>query len=335
MTEHQIQSLILEGTFPDEECNVELMETHASWVLLTPNYAFKIKKPVRFSFLDFSTLAQRKFYCEEELRLNQRTASKLYIRVVEIREDGQIHVDRSSGELLDYAVMMNRLETDKRMDNLLKKKLVTGKDLERLADTMVAFHQAIEVVHPELDEQELIDTFNDLESIRDVIRDVKGTEYTEIIDRTLDAGDSFLHRHLERMNERVEAGFFRNCHGDLHSGNIFLYKEPIIFDCIEFNPAFRHIDLLDEVAFFVMDLDFHQYRHLTDTFLNHYFAQLPLLEKPEDEQLFTFYKLYRANVRAKISGLKAIQSEEPDRIDHYLDKAVRYLQLMPGYLAGL
>lgn len=334
MTQPDIQSILDRGAFPDLG-PFSVMETHISWVLLSNTYAYKIKKPVQFSFLNFSTLEQRKYYCEEEVRLNSRLSPDLYLGTVPVSLGEEGPVIEGAGKVIDYAVKMHRLHSSKRMDKVLEQGGASDAHMITLADQVAQFHQKASVVHPPLQEAGMIEVFNDLANIRPIIKQRLGHFSANIIERCLSCGDQYIHRHLPLMKRREEKGWYRNGHGDLHSRNIFLYDTPVIFDCIEFNPSFRHIDLLNEIAFFVMDLEYHHRKDLAATFLDQYLGTLPIIADDEDGRLFTFYKLYRANVRAKVNGYEAMQSKDEHIIQRHVKVAENYLKLIGDYLAVL
>lgn len=334
MTQPDIQSILDRGALPDDG-PYSVMETHISWVLLSHQYAYKIKKPVQFSFLDFSTLDKRKHFCEEEVRLNSRLSPDLYLGTEPVADSPEGPVVEGDGTVIDYAVKMKRLHSSKRMDKVLEHGGGTDEHVQKLAHQIADFHEAAEVVYPKLEESQMIAVFNDLGNIRPIIQTRLGNFSANIIDRCLSCGDQFLHRHMDLMQRRMDKGLYRNCHGDLHSRNIFLYPDPVIFDCIDFNPSLRNIDLLNEIAFFVMDLEFHHRKDLASTFLETYLKRIPLIEDEEDGRLFTFYKLYRANVRAKVNGYEAMQSHDERIIQRHVHVAEQYLKLVGDYLAVL
>ncbi len=336
MTKAEIQYLLEHRAFPDTGEHLEIIETHVSWVILSDHYAFKIKKPVKYSFLDFSTLELRKKYCFEEVRLNSRLAASIYLGVVEIRSDGNhLQIGGERGRIADYAVQMKRLRTNARMDLMLFRKKVKNEHIDRIARILIDFHQVTEQVHKKVDVNKWIEDFNDIENVRPFLYDTLGSVASNLISRAIECGDKFLKRHGELMQLRAETGFVRDCHGDLHTGNIFLLSNPIIFDCIEFNEDFRHIDVLDEIAFLSMDLERFGRRDLSHEFLEKYLSEMNVLRNKAEGRLFLFYKLYRANVKAKVQAIKARETTNEKAREKHLAAANIYIHLMSDYLAVL
>ena len=289
--------------YPHPVRTIRLIETHISWVLLTGRYAYKVKKPVDLGFAKFTTLAERKFCCEEELRLNRRLAPDLYLGVVPIR--GRLDALRieGRGRTIDYAVKMRQFP-----QHLLASRALAGGrfgsvELDELAATISRFHEAAPADvgsafgTPAAVWESAIQNFDQMADLAD----------EEADHRLLDALREWTGREHAGLHElfarRKSAGFIRECHGDLHLGNIVtLNGHPAPFDCIEFNPALRFIDVVSEIAFLVMDLIDRKRPDLAWRFLNRYleaagdYAAIPLLR---------FYMVYRALVRAKVHLMRA------------------------------
>lgn len=325
----------------------QLVETHISWVILSGGDVYKIKKPLRLHFLDFSTLEKRKFYCEREVTLNRRLTEDIYLDILPVitrsdelfigcREEeagrGKGDTGRLTGEVMDYAVHMRRMEEGRRMDKLLKTRQVIHKDMEMLAGKMAAFHKTADIIHKK-DLRDISDKFADLISEENYLR--KYDPQLISISRAVGISTRFSEKHEKRIRERIEAGYTRDCHGDLHAGNIFLLDTPQPFDCIEFNDDLRQIDVLNEIAFLCMDLEAFGRKDLSERFLTFYLTHFPALETDEDEQLFIYYKSYRANVRAKINSLRARSAATGTEKEAALAEAGKYLVLMNGYLQQL
>jgi aminoglycoside phosphotransferase family enzyme len=331
MDKDQINKLISSGTYKGLLLNGKLIETHISWVILTKKYVFKIKKKMQYSFLNFSSLAKRKFYCERELVLNSRY-SDIYLDVVPIKRDGaKLFIGTEQGFVLDYAVRMKRLQTAKQMNHLIKKNKVSKKQIDILAKKIAIFHRDAEVIYKPNNKTGAKNIFNDILSIVAWVKINLGSYYTDIIKRTVRNSDTFLDQNEKFIKIRIEDGFYRDGHGDLHSKNIFLYRDPIIFDCIEFNDSFRQIDVLNEVAFFCMDLEALGRVDLSEQFMKAYLEIFPCMKSEKEENLFTYYKCYRANVRAKVNILRAIQSVDKIKVKNYIIEIKTYLKLMDHY----
>ena len=333
MTVRQVKELMANV----EDCRVpELLETHISWVVICDQFVYKIKKPVKYFFLDFSSLELRKIYCDQELLLNQRLTRGMYLDVVEIREkDNQLFIGKGEGEIVDYAVKMVKMDQELQMDHLLKKGEVSEEQVRKIARKVAEFHLRAEVIHLQFDRQNAQQKFDELVAETGFLHEHVGPAAAKMIRDAEVVSDRFLDNHQNIFERRIRNGLIRDLHGDLYSKNIFLYEDPVIFDCIEFNDQYRLIDVLSEIAFFSMDMDAHGRKDLAQAFENEYFNNLPALECEEDRLLLLYLKSYRANVRAKVNALKARQALSSSLLRKYLDKSERYLLLMTEYLNQL
>ena len=305
---------------------VERLETHISTVLLAGDYAVKLKKPLDLGFLDFSTLARRRHFCDEEIRLNSRLAPQIYLRRVPVT--GSIAEPRldGEGEPIEHAVLMRRFPEHELMSRLLREGRLPDEAVERLAETVADFHADLPAAGPDTDygtweavAAPMRDNFRQLEAFDvagPLLGDLRGLErWTE----------AQLEACAPLIEQRREQGAVRECHGDLHLGNVAWHEgEPVVFDGIEFNPELRWIDTANELAFTVMDLDFEGAQSLRYRFLDRYlertgdYAALPLLP---------LYAVYRALVRAKINGHEAEQgagSRAREALQEHVALAQRY-----------
>ena len=331
MTKEQINKLILEDNFPGSCNKPELIETHISWVFLCDEFVYKIKKPIHYSFLDFSSIDKRKYYCQREIELNRRLTENIYVDVQPVSKlRNQIFIGNEEGEIIDYAVRMRRLDRDKQMNMLLMNNKVTGTNIQNLARKIANFHRSTDVIYQKdfLDVQE---KFNDLLSEKDYLRENLSKGSANLIDCAVDVSNAFLTKNKELLSARLKAGFFRDCHGDLHSRNIFLLPSPQAFDCIEFNDDFRRIDVLNEVAFLCMDLDVFGRHDLSDLFMKCYNDLFPTIKNEEDQKLLIYYKSYRSNVRAKVNSLRARDEKSDTARKLIIAEVDRYLRLMESY----
>ena len=315
---------------------VELITTHASWVFLTPEYAYKIKKPVQFSFLDYSTFAKRQHALQEELRLNRRFTTDVYLEVVAIScEKGRYYLESEAGEIIDHALKMRRIDPDSQMDRQLDAKQVYPEQMKELAQQIAKFHKKAERRATWLNLEALKEQFNDINVIKEFVQGYFGIEASARIDESIRLSNQFLEEQFSYMLQREQEGWVIDGHGDLHSRNIFLVDPPILFDCIEFNEAFRVMDVLNEIAFFCMDLHFFGRQDLVAHFMEHYLQMIPCIQNATDWTLFHYFKLYRANVRLKVNALNAMQAEKPEQLAALLPTIQAYLELYTYYLRAL
>jgi aminoglycoside phosphotransferase family enzyme/predicted kinase len=296
--------------FPHPIGRVKLVETHISWVVLTGSYAYKIKKPVNLGFLDFTTPGLRRHYCEEELRLNRRLAPDLYLEVVEIRGTPAAPRIGGEGPLLDCAVKMREFPQDDLAARLIERGRFGESAVDALARDIARFHATAPAARPDarLGSPEAV-----LEPAAANFRQMLPLLAEARDKAALLALEEWTRREFESrqsaLDSRLREGFVRECHGDLHLGNIAVIGgRPVPFDCIEFSDALRWIDVMSEAAFLFMDLVDRAHPRLAWRFLNRY------LEWTGDYaglEVFRFYLVYRALVRAKIHLLRSQQPGQP------------------------
>lgn len=284
-----------------------MIETHANWILLAGEFAYKIKRPVKFSFLDYSTVSLRKHFCEEEVRLNSRLTD-IYLGVDPVLDTGSTYAIGTDGVVVDYAVVMRRLNPERQMHHLLQKGLVAESDVRQLAQLLANFHQHADRPQQGPNPESLLEDFADLSSVTQVLASQFGNDVSENIQLWIDQAGKVLQLLSSRIYERHKTGFVVDGHGDLHSANIFLLDKPVVFDCIEFNVHFRINDVLSEMAFLIMDMERYGYTSLSKYLMKEYQQIHPVILDKYDELLFLYYLLYRANVRLKIGGLKAMDT---------------------------
>ncbi len=333
MTDRQIDLLAKTGSFPEPASHTEVIHTHASWILLRDTHVYKIKKPLKFSFLDFSTLERRYFFCREELFLNRRFTEGIYLEVLPVMETpgGRYAVGfKETGTVVDYALRMKRLDNARQLNRLLAEGQVTPAEMRALAETVVRFHRTAERCRRIVSLQDLREKFNDLAGVRQTLEQHYGRGI--VVDRAIAWSDAFLEAHFPRMLERENKGWVIDGHGDLHSGNIFLTDPPTLFDCIEFSRDFRLGDVLNDIAFLCMDLDYYQRPELGAVFMEAYLDRILCFTKPEDPQIFHYFKAYRANVRLKVESLQLTQFPQDALPELPLRKVKRYLELLETYL---
>jgi hypothetical protein len=336
MTHSQlIETMKMVNFYPHNPAEVELIETHISYVFIAGDIVYKVKKPVSFDFLDFTSLEKRKFYCEEELRLNKRLAPDTYLDVVAISRDSQGNITLGKGiEIIDYAVRMKKLPADRMLKTLFFKGLVDKIIMDNVAEKIADFHQQAQTGGH-------IDAMGGIKNIRHN-QEENFAETVNYINITIpeyqykfikDYVNKFLFEKKALFKKRVTDHKIRDGHGDLHLEHICVADEIIIFDCIEFNERFRCGDVAEDVAFLTMDLDFNGYPQHADTFVQSY------IKHSGDADLLTllnFYRCYYAYVRGKVTSLRLDQKEIPEDERLQITKnAAQYFDLAYTYAARL
>lgn len=323
-----IEALMRPDAYPHPADPVEHIETHISHVFLAGAFAYKLKKPIDLGFLDFSTLERRRRCCEEELRLNRRLAPDLYLGVVAVTGTAIAPRIGGPGPVQEYAVQMRRFP----QEALLDRQELSGELIDRLAEDVAEFHARLPVADTEsrfgTPEAVLAPMVENLVQIRACALEPYPRDCLERLE-TWTRGR--WHALIPMIERRRRNGYVRECHGDMHRGNIALVDGEIrIFDAIEFNPLLRWIDTASEIAFLVMDLEESGAAPLARHFLNRY------LERNGDYELLSlldFYKVYRALVRAKVMSIRLGQADlDPAQEARDRLTCIRYLELAESYI---
>ena len=307
---------------------VELIETHISWVILTDDFVYKIKKPIALDFLDFRELDRRKFYCEEEIRLNKPWAPEIYLDVVPISlDDGQPLVG-GSGTPIEYAVRMRRFDQEARLDEQLERGSLSAADMKELGRSIATRHAASQVV----DETER-DRF--VAMTKKFIWDNLDALEGPIVDAELNLLQRWTERELQSVEldvwQRFDDGYVRDCHGDLHLANLIRLPGGITaFDCIEFSTDLRHIDVACDIAFLVMDLVARSRHDLAAHFLNRY---LECTGDYGSMRMFSLYFVYRCLVRAKVAVILSNEREAVAASETDLNEAHQYCDMAKRQIA--
>jgi aminoglycoside phosphotransferase family enzyme len=333
------QKQIVEGMFKPEAYprgsgKIELIQTHISLVFLTKNYAYKVKKAVNFGFLDFSTLQKRHTFCEKELELNRRLCPEIYLEVVSINKSSDNIRINGDGEIVEYALKMKRLPQEKIMTLLLQENKVDLQTIDDIAQIVAEFHSKAQIT-PEISQ------FGSLKIVK-TNWDENFAQTRKYINQTIAQAEfqfiqnkifGFMDQSKALFESRISDKRIRDCHGDLHSGNIFITNKICIFDAIEFNDRFRYSDVAADVAFLAMDLDFQSRSDLANHFIEHYIAY------SGDKQLtplLPFYKCYRAYVRGKVISFKL---DDPNITNQEKESAIKaaqaYFKLASKYAKSL
>lgn len=295
--------------------NVELIQTHISVVAMTDDLVYKIKKPVKFSFLDFSTLEQRRFYCEREVELNRRLAPDVYLGVVPIvLKRGRLQVD-ADGEPIEWAVKMRRLPAAATLDQRLARNEVDSQLMQRLARRLADFYAAAPSSPHKLRYARFDAVSRNILDNLQVAHTVgQSTIDKAVLARLEQMTRQSLDRSRELIERRADQWVPRDVHGDLHLDHVYVFPDQpppadfSIIDCIEFNDAFRFIDPIADLAFLVMDLKFHDRRDLARDLVEAYFQAA---SDGEGRSLLPLYVSYRATVRAKVETLELAELEIP------------------------
>jgi len=327
-----IEDLMHPEAFPHRVESPALRETHISWVILTGPFAYKIRKPVKFDFIDASTLQQRRHYCEEEVRLNRRLAPELYVDVVPIGyADGRLVVG-AKGPAIEYAVRMRQFDASSELPSLLARRAVDEGDLAALGELLADFHLKAAAA-PRDDAightRRMFDAV--LGNLQQLSVHAGPGEATQKLKRLIDWTHENARALEVSFQSRERSGFIRECHGDLHAENIVRMQQRLVpFDCIEFDPALRRIDVISDVAFLVMDLASHDRPDLAFALLSRY---LEVTGDYDGVRLLPFYAVYRALVRAKVDAMSAEHvpsraAEFRERLQRRLDAAATWMS--PG-----
>jgi uncharacterized protein len=293
-----VRGLLDPAAYPHETESIELIETHISWVLLTGPYAYKVKKPLALPFLDFSTLEQRKHFCDEELRLNRRLAPQLYLDVVPI--GGRPDAPRIGAKpAIEYAVKLRQFAPDASADRRLEANAISIDAMARFAEQLAGFHQSLPPVGAPPIPRHAMDNVAELGQ---ALSRAGGARSLSQLEAWTEAQCNVLR---DVFDARARAGFIREGHGDLHLENLVVIDGELLpFDALEFDRELRCVDVIDETAFLAMDLTAHGRSDLAACFLNRY---LEITGDYAGTRLFEFYFVYRALVRAKVRAIKASQ----------------------------
>jgi len=340
-TEQLIELLLDPDSYPHAVDVITTIETHISIVFLTGSFAYKLKKPVDFGFLDFSTLEQRKKFCSLEVQLNRRTAPQLYEGVYQIESlntpEPAISInpqDDTAANVVDYLVKMKQFDPNDVLGRMLQNQgVIDNAMLEKLAQQIARFHKIAEPVEQD-------SRFGEPKTLLQPMLDNLPTLYSFFTDAAIkeqvNTIEQWTHQTFEQVTPlliaRKQQGFIRACHGDLHLDNIALIDDdPLLFDGIEFNNDFRWIDVISDLAFLLIDLDFRKHKPASLKVLSLY------LSKTLDYNslfLLNFYRVYRTMVRAKITTLRGMQLEDNSlQQQHVIQIAKDYISQAANYLA--
>ena len=330
MRERLIEALCDPAVYPHPVDRVERIETHISWVLLAGAFAYKIKKPLDLGFLDFTQLERRRFYCEEEVRLNRRTAPALYLGITAITGSPDAPALDGDGEPIEYAVRMRRFDAGKGFDRLLARGALEPAYIADLAGQLAKLHAAADIAGRNSEHGTFDDVAGPVRDNFDALLSTAAGARRERLSRLQAWSEYQLDALDSRIERRRRGGFVRECHGDAHLGNVTLYRDrATLFDCIEFSAALRWIDVINDLAFAVMDLRERGAVHLAWIMLDEYLARTGDFD---GLRLLPLYTVYRALVRAKVQSFAREQRDDADararldaEIETYLALAERLI----------
>jgi len=320
------------GAYPEKPNSVSLVQTHISWVFICDDYVYKLKKPVDFGFLDFTTLEKRRFYTNEELRLNRRFSPDVYMDVIPISESAGTYALNDSSNIVDYALKMKRISEDHMLYKLLSRDMVSKQDIGRVGRHLANVYKDITSDHKARSFGTIdVISANVTENFDQTRKYIGGPISADAFDRLESWSMSFMKNNTALFEDRIKNGCIKDCHGDLHLQHICMEgKEIYVFDCIEFNERFRYGDVASDVAFLSMDFDNNGHPELGDAFVQAY------TEESGDSTLkavLKFYKVYRAYVRAKVTSFM-LDDPGIDSLsrDNAFNTAKRYYDLAHGYI---
>ncbi|MBV6622028.1 MAG: AAA family ATPase [Rivularia sp. (in: Bacteria)] len=297
-----IEQMMQPGFYPHAVSEpIQLIQTHCSYVVLTGDYVYKLKKPVNLDFLDYSTLEKRQHFCQEELRLNKKAADEIYLEVVAIIFSDNKYQLGGTGEAVEYALKMRQFPQETLFSEMFERGKLEEQHIARLAKVVAQYHQGAAT-------NDYISSFGEVtqvqaafdENYQQTKKYIGVAQTQQQLNQTKYYTDKFFSDRAQLFKSRIANKSIRECHGDLHLRNICLWHSQVmLFDCIEFNEAFRYVDVIYDVAFVIMDLEARNRKDLSNIFLNNYIEQTG---DYEGVQLLPLYASRQAYVRAKVTS---------------------------------
>jgi len=328
-----IEDLQNPASLSDKTESVSVVQTHISVVFVADDTVYKVKKPVDFGFLDFSTLDKRKYYCGQEVILNRRLSQGIYLDVLPVMYDGETHtLKQGGGEVVEYAVKMRRIPDNKLMKSVFNRNELSDRHLEKISRVLTEFHlnaaTSDEIAEFGRPERVKVNTDENFDQVDKYIgTTIHEKEFYAISRWTED----FYSENQDLFLKRIGEGRVRDCHGDLHMEHICFTEDLSVIDCIEFNERFRYIDSVSDIAFLLMDLEYHGGEKYSELLWDFYKRDA---EEDDVDSLLTFYKVYRAFVRGKVTSFQlddaAISAEKKKEA---IQTAGRYFQLAYAYVS--
>lgn len=335
-----IEQMMQPGFYPHAVSEpIQLIQTHCSYVLLTGDYTYKLKKPVNFGFLNYSTLQKRQYFCQEELRLNQRTAPEIYLEVLAITQDCNKYQLGGTGEAVEFALKMRQFPQETLFSEMFERGELQEQQIAELGQVVAQYHAKAAT-------NDYISSFGEVsqirtgfdENYRQTEKYIGVAQTQQQFNETKDYTNKFFNERTELFKSRITNNFIRECHGDLHLRNICLWEDRVmLFDCIEFNEAFRFVDVIYDVAFAMMDLEARKRKDLGNIFLNTYIEQTG---DYEGLQVLPLYLSRQAYVRAKVTSFllddkgitEAAKQQATSTATDYYKQAWEYTKPSQGQL---
>jgi aminoglycoside phosphotransferase family enzyme len=325
------QALINPDCYPGTPSDIKLVQTSTSYVFLTGDYAYKIKKPVDPGYLDYTTLDKRRFYCNREVSLNRRLCPDIYLDTVSVTKGKEGLSVEGKGKALEYAVKMKQMPGESMLSTLLDTGDITNGVMHDIAGKLAEFHEKAatsETIRDYGDIEFILTGTEDnfIDSIRFISKTISQKTYRDIKDYT----NNFLENKTELFYERIADNKIRDCHGDIRVKHICVADDIYIFDCIEFNDSLRYGDVASEVALLAMDLDRYGRSNLSRAFIDAYVSITGDEDLPD---LLNFYKCYRAYYRGRIESLKLnIPDISEEQVAEVTETAGKYFELAESYI---
>jgi aminoglycoside phosphotransferase family enzyme len=325
------QALLNPDCYPSTPSDIKLVQTSTSYVFLTGDFAYKIKKPVDPGYLDYTTLEKRHFYCKREVSLNRRLCPDIYLDTVSITEDkGKLSLE-GKGKTFEYAVKMKQMPEGSMLNTLLDTDSITSSAMHEIARKLAKFHGKAATSEKISDYGDIEFILNGTEenfidSIRYISKTISQKSFRAIKDYT----NGFIEKNTELFYERISDNKIRDCHGDLRVKHICVADDIHIFDCIEFNDSLRYGDVASEVAFLAMDLDRYGRNDLSQAFVDAYIA---ITDDEDLHDVLNFYKCYRAYYRGRIESMKLnIPDISEEQAAEVTETAGKYFELAESYI---
>lgn len=328
--ESLIEFFLNPQNYPEKVDSIKHIETHISHVFIAGNYVYKIKKPVNFGFLDFTTLQKRRFYCYREVELNSRLSKDLYKGIFPLfsSKDGLSFKKTENSKIVEYVIKMSRIDDNTILFNKIQDGRILHNQIDKVVEHIGMFHKKADTYTGRMSIYGNT-VFSCEENFSQIKPYVNKTIEKKTYDRIVDYTRCFLKKNKKKFYERRRSGFVKEIHGDLHSQHISLGNPPIIFDCIEFNNRFRIDDVLNDISFLLMDLEYNGRFDLSEVVLNVY---SDCYREAIDKEFIKFYKVYRAVVRGKVEGFISDTLNDEGKKSRVIKRARDYFSLAETYL---